>query len=102
MSKEQDMAQRWQKYRELSDEIKYQARVRREAFQECVTALQKITASEYQLLAKEFPQIAAIKDITLEQLLDPESKALNQLDVAYAELTKAVDGWLAYYEGVLK
>ena len=102
MNESQEMARRWQRYRELSDEIKYQARVRKDALQECVDALRKISPEDLELLEKDFPQIKSVASVTIEQLMDADGAALNQLRVAYAELSKTVDRWLEYYEGAIE
>lgn len=102
MNESQEMARRWQRYRELSDEIKYQARVRKDALQECINSIRKISPEDVELLSKDFPQIESITSLSLEQLMDSEGTALQQLRVAYSELSKIVDRWLDYYEGAIK
>lgn len=96
-----DIKTLFERYNTLVNEVTYVQRKRREEAESVYSALQTISEEDVSALKEHVPELAVVKQYSVEDILANDHGEVTQLQLVYKKLTELLDSWLAHYEGTL-
>lgn len=96
-----DITNLYKRYTELENEVAYSQRKRKEEAENIYNVLQGISDSDIDLLSKEVPELAELREFTIDDILSNQHGEVNRIPRIYSKLTELLDAWLKHFEDAL-